>query len=71
MRSGMKWKTIDSTDNANLLSKHFQARITIYDNKIFFVGQPQRLTFFQGIFAKEHWIPNFNPEMKLLGMKLS
>ena len=36
----MQLKTINNADKANLLSNHFQLRITIQDTKIFFDGQP-------------------------------
>ena len=73
MRRGVKWKavnseimqskTINRADKANLLSKDFKVRITIQDIKLFFVGQPWWLTFFQGFFARGHWISNLNPEI--------
>ena len=34
-----------------------------YYTKMFFVGQPWWLTFFQGFFARGHWISNLNPEI--------
>ena len=51
--------------------KAFLDTNSIQDSKIFFVGQPYWLTYFQGIFAREHWISNLNPETKLPGMSLS
>ena len=60
----MQWKTINRADKANILSKHFWVRITIWNTKNFLRRSVMVANIFSGVFfVRGHWISNLNPEI--------